>query len=60
MRFALLLALVASTLSASAAGAQEWCGYPDKSVIQCGFSSIATCQQSVGKDGFCFADPAES
>jgi hypothetical protein len=60
MRFALLLALAASALSASAARAQEWCGYPDKSVIQCGFSSVATCQQSVGKDGFCFADPAES
>ena len=59
MRMVLLLALVASALSASAASAQEWCGYPDKTVVQCGFSSVASCQQSVG-DGFCFADPAES
>ena len=60
MRFALMVALIASVLSASAANAQEWCGYPDKSVIQCGFSSVTSCQQSVGKDGVCFADPAGS
>ncbi len=60
MRIGLMLAFAAGLVSATAARAQEWCGYPDKAVIQCGFSSVARCQQFVGKDGFCFADPQEA
>ncbi len=46
-------------LSASGADAQEWCGYAPraKSLIECGYSSIAECETAVGKGGMCFVDP---
>jgi len=53
---------VASTITLSATGARaddQWCGYAsgDKSVIECGYSSVAQCQSAVGKGGMCFVDP---
>ena len=46
-------------LSASAARADEWCGYAagDNAVIQCGYTTAAHCESVVGKGGMCFVDP---
>jgi Protein of unknown function (DUF3551) len=53
---------VAATITLAATGARaddQWCGYAsgDKSVIECGYSSVAQCQSAVGKGGMCFVDP---
>jgi hypothetical protein len=47
------------TVPATAVQAQEWCGYGlhDKSIIECGYSSLADCESTTGKDGVCFVDP---
>jgi hypothetical protein len=62
MRFGILAAVAltaAATCSATRAQAGEWCGYSlrEKSVIECGYSSVAECQNAVGKGGMCFVDP---
>ncbi len=48
--------LVASLTTAQA---QEWCGYPlhQDAVIQCGYTTVAGCENAVGKGGMCFVDP---
>ncbi len=64
MRYGLILAaaLAAATAAMSATGARaddEWCGYAtgDKTLIECGYSSVAQCENAVGKGGVCFVDP---
>jgi hypothetical protein len=44
---------------ASSARADEWCGYAtgDKTMIQCGYTTLAGCEGAVGKGGMCFIDP---
>jgi hypothetical protein len=45
--------------AASSAHADEWCGYAtgDNAVIQCGYTTVAGCENAVGKGGMCFVDP---
>jgi hypothetical protein len=53
-------ATLAALLAASAnADADEWCGYGlhDKSIIECGYTSLADCEAATGKGGMCFVDP---
>ena len=62
MRCGLILAAALATAAASATGARaddEWCGYAatDKAMIECGYSSVAQCENAVGKGGVCFVDP---
>lgn len=64
MRNGMILALAltassATALSATAARADEWCGYATQkdAVIQCGYMSSAACETAVGKGGMCFVDP---
>jgi len=47
------------TASATSAEAEEWCGYGlhDKSIIECGYTSLADCENTTGKGGMCFVDP---
>jgi hypothetical protein len=49
----------ASSLSASGARADEWCGYTahDNAMIECGYTTAGDCANSVGKGGMCFVDP---
>ena len=60
-RIILAVALTAtlSILASTCAQAEEWCGYraKDKSLIECGYSSVADCQSAVGQGGVCFVDP---
>jgi hypothetical protein len=63
MRGGIILAVamtaVAPTLASTCAQAEEWCGYgaKDKSLIECGYSSVTECQSAVGQGGTCFVDP---
>jgi hypothetical protein len=56
---AVALTVTAPTLAATHAQADEWCGYgsKDKSLIECGYSSVTECQSAVGQGGACFIDP---
>ena len=62
MRNGLILAAALAAAAASTTGARaddEWCGYAatDKALIECGYSSVAQCENAVGKGGVCFVDP---
>ena len=54
----IVLAAALMALSASAAKADEWCGYAsrDNAVIECGYTTAAGCEDSVGKRGICYID----
>jgi hypothetical protein len=58
MQSAIGLAAIVTLLSASAAKA-DWCGamIHDNAAVECGYATVADCQKSVGKGGFCFVDP---
>ena len=59
MRFGIIVAAAALTLSATGAQAEEWCGYttqPD-AVVECGYTTASDCTTAVGKGGMCFVDP---
>jgi len=51
------LGLMATTTAARAD--DEWCGFAvkDKAIIQCGYSTVAECENAIGKGGMCFIDP---
>jgi hypothetical protein len=55
----IIFAVVSTALSASEANAVEWCGYAihDSAVIECGYTTAADRENSVGKRGLCFVDP---
>ena len=57
---AVLAALSAIAVSPSGARADdEWCGYTAqaKSIVECGYSTMAQCETATGKGGMCFIDP---
>ncbi len=55
----IILAATLTVFWASAARADEWCGYTahDDAVIECGYTTSAQCENAVGKGGMCFIDP---
>jgi hypothetical protein len=60
MRCGIVVVIAALTsLWASGAQAEEWCGYAakDNAVIECGYTAAADCETAVGKGGMCFVDP---
>jgi len=62
MRYGFILAAALAAAAVSTTGARaddEWCGYATggKALIECGYSSVAQCQNAVGKGGMCFVDP---
>ncbi len=58
MQGAIGLAAIVTLLSASAVKA-DWCGAAnhDNAAVECGYATVADCEKSVGKGGFCFVDP---
>ncbi len=56
---ATLTAMSPTMLSATAARADQWCGYATRAnaVIECGYTTAADCENAVGKGGMCFVDP---
>ena len=59
MRFGMIAALAVVACSTTAAHAQEWCGFSAKpgSIVQCGYSTIEGCQNTIGKGAMCFVNP---
>jgi Protein of unknown function (DUF3551) len=59
MPWGILFAAALSLVTLSPASAADWCGYGShaKSLIECGYSSVADCESAVGKGGMCFVDP---
>jgi hypothetical protein len=59
MRGEIVLAGAVFLMAIPAAQADEWCGYAarEKSLIECGYSSVSECQSALGKGGMCFVDP---
>ncbi|HEY1747486.1 MAG TPA: DUF3551 domain-containing protein [Xanthobacteraceae bacterium] len=59
MRGAIVLAGAILLMGIPAAHAGDWCGYGarQKSLIQCGYSSINECESALGKGGMCFVNP---
>jgi hypothetical protein len=59
MRGEIILAGIVLLMAIPAAQAGDWCGYAarEKSLIECGYSSVSECQSALGKGGMCFVDP---
>jgi hypothetical protein len=59
MRIGIILAAALTIISATAAHAEEWCGYAAhaNSIVECGYSSIEGCENSIGRGGMCFINP---
>lgn len=64
IRYALAATLIglAAAGAATSARADDWCGYAaqDDAMIECGYTTMASCQTAVDKDGkggTCFVDP---
>jgi hypothetical protein len=53
------LIILSAGSAASSARAAEWCGYAtgDSAGIQCGYTTVAGCENAVGKGGMYFVDP---
>jgi uncharacterized protein DUF3551 len=56
---AAFLATAVTAMSPSGAHAQEYCGFSAKpgSIVQCGYSSLEGCENSIGKGAMCFVNP---
>jgi hypothetical protein len=59
MRSEIIVAAALAVMSTTGARADEWCGYAaqQKSLIECGYSSVTECENAIGKGGMCFVDP---
>ena len=59
MRGEIILTGIILLTAIPAAHAEDWCGYAarEKSLIECGYSSVSECQSALGKGGMCFVDP---
>jgi hypothetical protein len=53
------LVVLSAGSAATGARADAWCGYAagDKAIIECGYTTVAQCENAVGKGGMCFVDP---
>ncbi len=56
---AALAAMAFTSVSATAAQAQQWCGFTAQkgAIVQCGYSSQQGCENAVGKGAMCFINP---
>jgi len=64
MRYGIVLAAaLAATpftaMSATGAHAQDWCGFSARpnAIVQCGYSSLEGCENTIGKGAMCFVNP---
>jgi hypothetical protein len=48
-----------TTLSATGAQAQQWCGFNPhpNAMVQCGYSSQQGCESAIGKGAMCYINP---
>jgi hypothetical protein len=54
-----LAAMALTSVSATAAQAQQWCGFTAQkgAIVQCGYSSQQGCENTIGKGAMCFINP---
>ena len=59
MRCGILVAAALTMASATGAHAQEWCGYSGRvnALIECGYTSLEGCENTIGKGAMCFVNP---
>lgn len=64
MRFGLIIAaalaaIAFTSVSATGAHAQQWCGFTAQkgAIVQCGYSSQQGCESTIGKGAMCFINP---
>ena len=59
MQGRIIFATALTVMMTTAVHAEGWCGYAAaaKSMIECGYSSAAECENAIGKGGMCFVDP---
>lgn len=64
MRYAIVLqavlaAMGVTAMSTSAAHAQQFCGFSARpgAIVQCGYSSLQSCENAIGKGAMCFINP---
>ena len=56
---AFVFALPLSTISPTGAHAEQYCGFNPApgSIVQCGYSSLEGCENTIGKGAMCFVNP---
>jgi hypothetical protein len=56
---AALAAMTFTSVSATGAHAQQWCGFESHlgAIVQCGYSSEQGCENAIGKGAMCFINP---
>jgi len=56
---AVLMATPFTAMSATSAHAEDWCGFSARpnAIVQCGYSSLEGCENTIGKGAMCFVNP---
>jgi hypothetical protein len=56
---AAFMATAFTAMSPTGAHAEQWCGFSARpgSIVQCGYSSLEGCENSIGKGAMCFVNP---
>lgn len=56
---AALMALPSAVLAAPNAPSEQYCGFNPRpgSIVECGYSSRASCESAIGKGAMCFVNP---
>jgi hypothetical protein len=56
---ATFMATTFSAVSGTCAHAEDWCGFSFRpgAIVQCGYSSLEGCENTIGKRAMCFVNP---
>jgi Protein of unknown function (DUF3551) len=56
---AALMATPVTAMSGTSAHAEDWCGFSARpnAIVQCGYSSLQGCENTIGKGAMCFINP---
>jgi hypothetical protein len=56
---AALVATPFTAMSTTSAHAEDWCGFSARpnAIVQCGYSSLEGCENTIGKGAMCFVNP---
>jgi hypothetical protein len=59
MRRGIILTAAFTALSVTGAHAQDWCGFSAQphAIVQCGYSSLGSCESAIGKGAMCYVNP---
>ena len=56
---AIVMATPLTAMSATNAHAADWCGFSARpnAIVQCGYTSLEGCENTIGKGAMCFVNP---